>query len=148
MKITRVYRFAASHRLHSPALNDAENATLYGKCNNPFGHGHDYVLHVAVRGQPDPATGRVVNIGALDEYVHENILSIYDHSYLNFDVPEFTAVPTTENLAAETDRRLRVSWPFRPAVLDGVFIQETDRNSVELKTDQSMTHLRQEHEKS
>jgi len=133
MKITRVYRFAASHRLHAPGLSEEQNTALYGKCNHPYGHGHDYVLHVSVAGEPDPATGRVVDIGALDRYVQERLLGIYDHADLNSDVPGFTAVPTTENLAIDSDRRLRGEWPFRNASLDGVVIQETCRNSVELR---------------
>ena len=65
MTLTRVYRFAASHRLHSAALSDRENEVLYGKCNHPYGHGHDYVLHVTVAGEPDPTTGRIIDVGAL-----------------------------------------------------------------------------------
>jgi 6-pyruvoyltetrahydropterin/6-carboxytetrahydropterin synthase len=133
MKVTRVYRFAASHRLHAPGLTDDQNTALYGKCNHPYGHGHNYILHVSVAGQPDATTGRVVDIGALDRYVQERLLSIYDHGDLNSDVPGFTAVPTTENLAIDSDRRLRGGWPFQNASLDRVRIQETGRNSVELR---------------
>jgi 6-pyruvoyltetrahydropterin/6-carboxytetrahydropterin synthase len=132
MTITRVYRFAASHRLHVPALSEAENDALYGKCNNPYGHGHDYVLHISIAGNPEPQTGRIVDIGALDRYVHDRLLSIYDHRELNRDVPGFTGVPTTENLAIDSDRRLRAGWPFAPAALQRVSIQETERNRVEL----------------
>lgn len=133
MTITRVYRFAASHRLHVPALSEAENDALYGKCNNPYGHGHDYVLHISIAGTPDPQTGRIVDIGALDRYVYDRLLSIYDHRELNRDVPGFKGVPTTENLAIDSDRRLRAGWPFGSAALQRVSIQETDRNRVELR---------------
>jgi 6-pyruvoyltetrahydropterin/6-carboxytetrahydropterin synthase len=130
MTLTRVYRFAASHRLHSASLSFEQNAELYGKCNNPFGHGHDYILHISVTGKPDSRTGRVVDVGALDRYVQEELLRLYDHSDLNSDVPGFEGVPTTENLALDSDKRLRERWPFRDAALQRVFIQETDRNSV------------------
>jgi 6-pyruvoyltetrahydropterin/6-carboxytetrahydropterin synthase len=133
VKVTRVYRFAASHRLHAASLSCEQNAELYGKCNNPYGHGHDYILHVSVKGEPDASTGRVVDLGALDRYVGERLLAFYDHSDLNVDVPDFEGVPTTENLALNSAKRLRQQWPFERASLEGVFIQETDRNSVALK---------------
>jgi 6-pyruvoyltetrahydropterin/6-carboxytetrahydropterin synthase len=133
MTLTRVYRFAASHRLHSAELSDRDNEVLYGKCNHPYGHGHDYVLHVTVAGEPDQTTGRIVDIGALDRYVEQHVLRIYDHSDLNQDVPDFVGVPTTENLAIDSDRRLRRAWPFANAVIDRVLIHETGRNSVELR---------------
>lgn len=132
MRITRVYKFAASHRLHSASMSCEQNAELYGKCNNPYGHGHDYNLHVSVSGEPDARTGRVVDVGALDRYVQDRLLSLYDHSDLNADVPGFEGVPTTENLALDCDRRLRAQWPFERAFLERIFIQETDRNSVVL----------------
>ena len=114
MRITRVYRFAASHRLHADSLTEAENAELYGKCNNPYGHGHDYILHLSLAGEPDSKTGRIVDLGALDRYVQDRVLKIYDHSDLNADVPGFQGIPTTENLAMDSDRRLRsdLAVPF------------------------------------
>lgn len=115
------------------ALPEAENAALYGKCNNPFGHGHDYILYLSVAGRPDPRTGRIIPPGELDAYVQERLLRIYDHSDLNTDVPEFAGVPTTENLAADADRRLREAWPFPAATLERVSIQETERNRIELR---------------
>jgi 6-pyruvoyltetrahydropterin/6-carboxytetrahydropterin synthase len=133
MRITRVYRFSASHRLHAASLSEARNAELYGKCNNPHGHGHDYILHLSVAGEPDTRTGRIIDIAALDRYVQERLLGIYDHSDLNTDVPGFAGVPTTENLATDSDRRLQEAWPFGPVSLDRVLIQETGRNSIELK---------------
>jgi 6-pyruvoyltetrahydropterin/6-carboxytetrahydropterin synthase len=128
-----VYRFAASHRLHAAALSEERNAELYGKCNNPYGHGHDYILHISVAGEPDPQTGRILDIGALDRYVEAQLLQLYDHCDLNTDVPGFAGVPTTENLAVDSDRRLRMAWPFATASLDRVYIQETERNSIELR---------------
>jgi 6-pyruvoyltetrahydropterin/6-carboxytetrahydropterin synthase len=133
VRVTRVYRFSASHRLNTASLSEARNSELYGKCNNPHGHGHDYILHISLNGEPASETGRVVDPGALDRYVHETLLSIYDHSDLNTDVPGFAGVPTTENLAIDSDRRLRAAWPFAPVLLDRVFIQETGRNSIKLR---------------
>jgi 6-pyruvoyltetrahydropterin/6-carboxytetrahydropterin synthase len=132
VRITRVYRFSASHRLHAQSLSAEQNAELYGKCNNPYGHGHDYTIHISVSGIPDSITGRILNVGALDRYVGERLLNVYDHRDLNQDVPGFAGVPTTENLAIDSDRRLRDGWPFETAELERVFIQETGRNSFEL----------------
>jgi 6-pyruvoyltetrahydropterin/6-carboxytetrahydropterin synthase len=131
MTVTRVYRFAASHRLYIGTLSAEQNEQLYGKCNNPYGHGHDYILHVSVTGDPDPDTGRVVNIGDLDRFVHESLLRFYDHADLNHDVPDFQGVPTTESLAADCMKRLKNSWPFRQARVERVRIRETERNTVE-----------------
>lgn len=133
MRVTRIYRFAASHRLHAASLSSEQNAELYGKCNNPYGHGHDYILHVSILGEPDGRTGRVVDIAALDRYVQHKLLRLYDHSHLNEDVPGFAGVPTTENLALDCVRRLGQAWPFQGVSLDRVFIQETDRNTIELQ---------------
>jgi 6-pyruvoyltetrahydropterin/6-carboxytetrahydropterin synthase len=135
-RLSRVYRFAASHRLHASELTSDQNASLYGKCNNPHGHGHNYTLHVGVRGSVKD-DGRVVNPGLLDAYVQEQVLAALESSDLNADVAEFSVlVPTTENLAIVVDRRLRAAWPadFLPAQLDRIFIEETARNSFELRS--------------
>ena len=136
-RLTRRYRFSASHRLHSTELSESKNRELYGKCNNPYGHGHDYVLEVSLEGPLDPATGRVVNVEAMDRLVREQVLEVFDHKDLNSDVPEFAAVtPTTENLAVEIRRRLTEHWKaaFRepsPA-LQRIRIHETRRNVFEI----------------
>ena len=139
MRVTRRYRFCASHRLHAWQLNDEENRELYGKCNNPYGHGHDYVLDVSVRGPLDQASGRVVDIAALDALVSREVLRVLDHKNLNKEVAVFAQTPpTTENLVAEVDQRLRREWSgsFGEAwpVLDAVRILETRNNAVELRT--------------
>src|ERR1700690_2229953 len=96
--LTRRYMFSASHRLHSDAFSDAENAATYGKCNNPYGHGHNYALEVTVSGQVDESTGMVGNLADLDGIVRQEILERFDVQNLN-TLPEFSqAVPTTENL--------------------------------------------------
>jgi 6-pyruvoyltetrahydropterin/6-carboxytetrahydropterin synthase len=132
VKLTRRYRFSASHRLDTPALSADENRKLYGKCNNPYGHGHDYVLDVTVAGSPDES-GQVVGREDLDALVRERILSRFDHRNLNTDIAELAGVvPTTESLAVTIEKALAHRWPL-PAKLDRVRISETERNIFELK---------------
>src|SRR6202161_1498276 len=98
---TRRYKFSASHRLDCAALSPQENRDVYGKCNNPHGHGHNYRLEVSVSGQVDPSTGMVCNLVDLDGFVEREVLSRYDLENLN-TLKEFAqTVPTTENLALE-----------------------------------------------
>ncbi len=131
-RVTRRYRFAASHRLDSPALSAEENRKLYGKCNNPYGHGHDYSLEISVEG-PVQADGMVVDREALDRLVEQRVLRLLDHKNLNRDVPEFEGVvPTTENLASVIERRLRDHWSLTPR-LARIRIAETDRNTFEME---------------
>ena len=132
MTLTRRYRFAASHRLNTEALSAEENARLYGKCNNPFGHGHDYVLDVTVAGPVDPS-GQIVKRHDLDRLVQEQVLARLDHLNLNCDVPELRRqVPTTENLASAIEKMLTSQWTL-PARLTCVRISETARNTFELE---------------
>jgi len=135
VRLTRVYRFSASHRLHAPSLDEQQNQDLYGKCNNPFGHGHNYTVHVSVAGDPAVNTGRVVNIGDLDRYVSDCVVHVFDNRDINVDVPDFNGVPTTENLAIDIAQRLKKNWNARinGAKLDRVFIEETPRNKFELR---------------
>lgn len=131
MKLTRRYRFSASHRLQTPALSVEENRRLYGKCNNPYGHGHDYVLDVTLEGARD-ASGQVANRAELDALVAGRVLARLDHKNLNTDVAELAdAVPTTENLASAIRGMLLTDWPLA-ARLHHVRISETDRNIFEL----------------
>lgn len=102
LHLTRRYRFSASHRLHSAQLAEQENKRIYGKCNNPFGHGHNYVVEVAVSGPVDPATGMIASLGELDAFVDREVIEPFDHKYLNEEIAEFREhVPTTENLCVE-----------------------------------------------
>jgi 6-pyruvoyltetrahydropterin/6-carboxytetrahydropterin synthase len=129
ISITRRYRFAASHRLHSPEFSEEENRRLYGKCDSPYGHGHNYVLQVTLTGPVDAQTGMVANLGELDPFVERHVIEAFDHKYLNEDVPEFRAcVPTTENVCREIYRRLE---QFPAARLERVRIEETSKNSFE-----------------
>ncbi len=134
--VTRIYRFSASHRLHSPQLGEAENARLYGKCNNPFGHGHDYTLEVTATGRVDEATGLLFPVSNLDRLVQEKILQLFASRNMNLDVPQFARlVPTTENLALVIAGLLQRHWNAYlggAAHLQRVHIQETDRNSFEV----------------
>jgi 6-pyruvoyltetrahydropterin/6-carboxytetrahydropterin synthase len=129
ISLTRRYHFAASHRLHSPKLSAEENQRLYGKCNNPHGHGHNYFVEVTLTGAVDPATGMIANLGELDPFVHHEVIEPFDYKYLNEEVPAFQAsVPTTENVAREIYRRLK---KFPAARLERVRIEETSKNSFE-----------------
>lgn len=133
VRLTRCYRFAASHRLHSGRLSEAQNQEIYGKCNNPFGHGHNYVLEIGVRGEIDPCTGCAVDVLRLDKLVREHVVDAFDHRYLNEEIPVFaTIVPTAENIGLETRRRLEEVWPANFPVLDKVRVQETKRNIIEV----------------
>jgi 6-pyruvoyltetrahydropterin/6-carboxytetrahydropterin synthase len=131
VRLTRRYRFAASHRLDSPALTAEQNRKLYGKCNNPYGHGHDYVLEVSVEG-PVQENGMMVDREALDALVAQKVLRRLDHKDLNRDVPELAGVPTTENLAQLVERLLREEWTLAPR-LARIRIAETERNTFELE---------------
>jgi 6-pyruvoyltetrahydropterin/6-carboxytetrahydropterin synthase len=127
IELGRRYRFAASHRLHNPNLSEEENYRLYGKCNNPYGHGHNYVVEVLMSGDVDPATGMIANLADLDGFVEREVLDPFDHKSLNEDVAAFRGtVPTTENLCIEIFRRLK---PFSKAKLERVRIQETSNKA-------------------
>jgi 6-pyruvoyltetrahydropterin/6-carboxytetrahydropterin synthase len=136
-RVTRRYKFAASHRLHSGRFSEEENQGLYGKCNNPFGHGHDYVLDVSVTGPVDTASGQVVNLQVLDQLVKQQILRDFDHTYLNADVREFgDVIPTSENIIRVMQDRLLAQWrssfPGEWPRLERIHLRETKRNAFEL----------------
>jgi 6-pyruvoyltetrahydropterin/6-carboxytetrahydropterin synthase len=131
--LTRRYRFSASHRLHSEQMSDAQNAAVYGKCNNPFGHGHNYVLEVTVIGQVEESTGMICNLVDLDQCVQREVVDRFDLENLNMR-PEFAdAVPTTENLCTVIYDILKRKFHF--AHLERVGIQETMMNSFEYSGD-------------
>ena len=132
-RLTRRYRFSASHRLHAPALSDDANRELYGKCNNPWGHGHNYLVEISVTGTVEPDSGQLVSVGALDVLVHRAVLGDFDHHDLNRDIAAFgQVVPTSENVAVEIRRRLALAWPADFPKLAGVRLWETKRNIFEL----------------
>ncbi len=140
-RVTRRYVFAASHRLHSGQLGDEENRRIYGKCNNPYGHGHNYSIEVSVRGPADDTTGLALRLSDLDALVNREVLMEFDHRNLNADMEAFRSlVPTTENLAFEIGRRLKRNWraafPGEWPKLEKIRIAETERNIFELRADE------------
>ena len=140
-RVTRRYEFAASHRLHSAALSEQENRQLYGKCNNPYGHGHNYTLEVSVRGPRAGATGQAVDISLLDGLVRQEVVAPFDHRNLNREIAAFLAVvPTSENLGFEICRRLKRNWkqvfPGEWPKLEKIRIGETPRNIFEVRADE------------
>ncbi len=127
--LTRRYTFSASHRLHSDEMTADENRTIYGKCNNPYGHGHNYNIEVTVSGPVDQQTGMVCNLVDLDGFVRREILERFDHQNLN-QLSEFAdAVPTTENLCISIYEIVKRG--FGAAHLQKIRIVETMMNSFE-----------------
>jgi len=125
----RRYTISASHRLHTDALSAAENRAVYGKCNNPQGHGHNYVVEVLVGGEVDAETGMVVNMAVLDEAVRSRVLERFDHANLNLDPIFANLVPTTESLCRAVFELLDGS--VEPAKLVQVRVEETENNFFE-----------------
>jgi 6-pyruvoyltetrahydropterin/6-carboxytetrahydropterin synthase len=114
-------------------LSFEENQRLFGKCNNPYGHGHNYVMAITVEGPVNPVTGLVVDPAALDAIVDREVVQPYDHKYLNQDLPEFVGITaTTENIAANIRDRLHAAWPDGFPALAHIRVQETKRNVIEL----------------
>ena len=130
LTICRTEHFNAAHRLHNPAWDEARNQQVFGKCNNPNYHGHNYNLIVRLTGPLDPDTGYVYDLKALGTLVKREVLDRFDHRNLNLDVADFATLnPTAENIALVIWRRLR---PTLPAALKlAVTLHETDRNFVE-----------------
>jgi len=127
--LTRRYIFSASHRLHTDSLSEEQNRAVYGKCNNPHGHGHNYTIEVLVGGRVDPETGMVLNLADLDLVVQTRVVERFDHANLNLD-PIFTnRVPTTENLSRAVFDLLR--GQVSPATLVQVRVEETENNFFE-----------------
>ena len=133
ISLSRRYHFAASHRLHTAKLSEEENKRVYGKCSNPHGHGHNYVVDVTVTGPVDPETGMIANLGELDPFVQREVIEPFDQKFLNEEVAEFRdQVATTENVCHEIFRRLK-SFPL--ARLERVRVEETSKNSFEIEAD-------------
>jgi 6-pyruvoyltetrahydropterin/6-carboxytetrahydropterin synthase len=106
--LTRKVEFAASHHYHNPEFSPEQNQRIFGKCNNPDGHGHNYTLEVTVKGSVDAQTGFVVDLKQLKDIMNREVVDALDHRYLNKEVPEFaTQIPTTENIAIAVWKRLR-----------------------------------------
>jgi 6-pyruvoyltetrahydropterin/6-carboxytetrahydropterin synthase len=129
----RRYMLSASHRLHSDALTAEENQAAYGKCNNPHGHGHNYVMEVLVGGAVDAETGMVLNMAALDAVVRSRVYERFDHTNLNLDSLFVNRVPTTENLCRAVFELL--DGTVDPASLVQVRVEETENNFFEYSGD-------------
>jgi 6-pyruvoyltetrahydropterin/6-carboxytetrahydropterin synthase len=132
--LTRRYAFSASHVLSRPEWDAERNREVYGKCANPSGHGHNYVLEVSVRGKIEPGTGMLIPLGRLDALVESRVIAKLHHRLLNRDVPAFSdVVPTAENIARFAWRTL--AGAVSPAALHRVRLVETSHNSVEYSED-------------
>jgi 6-pyruvoyltetrahydropterin/6-carboxytetrahydropterin synthase len=112
--LTRKIEFSASHLYHNPAMSAEENKRVFGKCNNPHGHGHNYSLEVTVAGEPDPVTGMVLDLKELKDILEREIVQRMDHRHLNYEVPELkNLIPTCENIS-------RVIWNLlEPKIIQG-----------------------------
>jgi 6-pyruvoyltetrahydropterin/6-carboxytetrahydropterin synthase len=126
--LNRRYHFSASHRLHTEAYDTAQNRAVFGKCNNPHGHGHNYTVQVTLSGQVSPATGMVCDLAELDAFARTNLLDRFDHANLNTLDCFACKVSTTENLSIEI---YRIFQGFTAAHLEGVHVEETSNNSFD-----------------
>jgi 6-pyruvoyltetrahydropterin/6-carboxytetrahydropterin synthase len=129
--LSRRYLFSASHRLHSEVMSEEENKTIYGKCNNPYGHGHNYIVEVTVSGPVDDKTGMVCNLADLDGFIKREVLARYGHENLNLLLDFSGQVPTTENLCIQIYEIVQRGFHF--AHLERVRLEETMMNSFEYR---------------
>jgi 6-pyruvoyltetrahydropterin/6-carboxytetrahydropterin synthase len=136
MVISKKVEFSASHICRSPLLTDAENERVYGAAGNPLGHGHNYVVEVAIKGEPDPITGMILDLKRLKEILEDKVLNVYDHRLLNREVEPFDrVVPTVENIAIDIWNRI-APWIDGRASLYSVKVHETSELSVEYRGDE------------
>lgn len=132
ISVTRRAVFSASHRLHNPEWSEEKNYDVYDKCNNPNGHGHNYVMEITVSGLPDPETGYVIDLKKMKRIINENIVDLVDHKHLNLDVPFLKGIiPTVENIAVSFWNIL--DGKFDNAKLTSIRIWETENNVTEYK---------------
>ncbi len=127
--LSRRYRFSASHRLHTDRYSPEQNQAVYGKCNNPHGHGHNYTVEVMVSGEVDAVTGMVCNLGDLDDFVRREIVDRFDEKNLNLDASFAAIVPTTENLCLEIYKVINATLAH--GKLEKVRVEETANNFFE-----------------
>ena len=133
MLISKKVEFSASHVCRSPQPTDAENDRVYGLAANPLGHGHNYVVEVAIEGEPDPVTGMILDLKRLKEILEDRVLEVYDHRMLNSEVEPFArVVPTVENIAVDIWNRLDPYIGGR-ARLHSIRVHETSELSVEYR---------------
>ncbi len=127
--LSRRYRLSASHRLHTEQFSPEQNRAVYGKCNHPHGHGHNYTVEVMVSGPVDPVTGMVCNLSDLDGFMQQRIVNRFDHTNLNLDPSFATLVPTTENLCIEIYKVINAE--LARVKLEKVRVEETSNNFFE-----------------
>lgn len=131
IRLSQKFEFSASHRLHNPSLGDEENQKLFGKCNNPHGHGHNYVLQVTLAGKPDDK-GFVMDIPRFEQIVASTVIEPLDHRYLNVEIPEFSnLIPTVENIAMVIYRMLKPKFDAAQVKMAGVTLWETSKTWCE-----------------
>lgn len=130
--ITRKEHFSASHRLYNPSWSDEKNAEVFGKCNNPHGHGHNYDIEVTVAGEPPAETGMVMDLKRLSDIIQAEIVDKVDHKHMNLDVDFLQGmIPTAENMA-------RAFWKILEAKIDegklvSIKLYESENNFVEYR---------------
>jgi len=125
--ITKRAHFSAAHRLHSEQLDEKQNEKIYGLCNNPYGHGHNYELEITIKGEPDPVTGMIMDLKELKDIINKEIVDKMDHKHLNYDVDFMKdIVPTAENIAIVIWNRLKAK--IKTGELYEVKVYETPRN--------------------
>jgi 6-pyruvoyltetrahydropterin/6-carboxytetrahydropterin synthase len=134
----RRYHFSASHRLHADSLSERDNQAIYGKCNNPFGHGHNYSVEITVSGSIDKETGMVIDLGQLDEVVQQQVVDRFDTTNLNLDSDFLHTVPTTENLTIRIYERLQKLFPH--VKLEQVRVEETSNNTFDYAGKEEILH--------
>lgn len=130
-RLSRRWQIAASHRLHAASLDEERNRLVYGKCNHPHGHGHNYTIEVTVAGPVDSVTGMVTNLADLDRFAQAEVIERFDHQNLNLLAEFEEQVPTTENFARVIEQIFR-SYPL--ATLERVHVEETPNNSFDVLT--------------
>jgi len=129
--VSRKAHFNAAHRLHNPDWDDEKNTAVFGKCNNPNYHGHNYQLIVSVTGEPDPDTGYVIDMKVLKDLIKRDVEEPFDHKNLNLDTEEFKNLnPTAENIAAVIWKKMRSA--LNDAFEVKITLYETERNYVEI----------------
>lgn len=132
--LTKKFHFSASHRLYRKKLSDQENEKIYGKCSNPNGHGHNYILEVTVAGEPDSEIGYVMDLAKLKDIVENDVIQKVDHKNLNFDVGFMSGIiPTSENIVIQFWKVLNHKIDFNKIKLYSLKLFETENNIVEYR---------------
>ncbi len=133
IRMAQKFEFSAAHRLHNPQFTAEKNQELFGKCNNPNGHGHNYELEVLISGRPDPHSGQIMPLPNFQRLVNEHIIDVFDHKHLNMDCPEFTSLnPTVENIAQVIFSRLQSVFP-EGVKLEAIKVWETPKTCCEVR---------------